>query len=216
MTNIKTIFFDYDGTLHNSLFIYTPALNKAYQFLVEQGLAQSKTWQQDELMPWLGYNSREMWKKFMPHLDEETHLIASKIVGQEMIHQVEIGNARLYDGALDMLTYLKEKGYTLVFISNCNTYYKELHKEHFGLEKYFSAMIGSEEFNYISKSEILKIVKKDYSKEMCIIGDRSHDMEAGYENHIITIGCMYGFGSYEELAGADIKVKSLYELKNYL
>lgn len=216
MQNIKTIFFDYDGTLHNSIHIYTPALNKAYKFLAELGLVDNKIWQNDELIHWLGYNSKEMWQKFMPDLDEEIRLQASKIVGEEMMHQIIVGNAKLYDGAIEVLSYLKEKGYTLVFISNCNTYYKELHKNYFGLDKYFTEMIGSEEYNYISKSEILKIVKSNYLPEMCIVGDRNHDINAGHDNDITTIGCLYGFGSEEELAIANIKINNLYELKNYL
>lgn len=216
MDHVKTIFFDYDGTLHNSIKIYTPALNKAYQYLVEKGLTESKTWEDDELIPWLGYNSKEMWQLFMPHLDKETHLKASKIVGEEMIRQVEIGNARLYEGAIEILDYLKNKGYTLVFISNCNTYYKELHKNYFGLGQYFDRMIGSEEFQYIPKEKILKKVKNDYQPEMCMIGDREQDMIAGYSNNIRTIGCLYGYGTENELAKADIKIKQLLELKKYL
>lgn len=215
INNVKTIFFDYDGTLHNSIKIYTPALNKAYQFLVEQGLTEDKIWNDDELIPWLGYNSKEMWKLFMPQLGEEMHLKASKIVGKEMVRQVEIGNAKLYEGALELLEYLKNRGYSLVFISNCNTYYKELHKSHFNLGRYFDRMIGSQEYDYIPKSEILKKIKDDYQPDMCIIGDREHDIQAGYENGIKTIGCLYGYGTEEELAKADIKIRNLYELKKF-
>lgn len=213
MTDIKTIFFDYDGTLHNSIYIYTPALNKAYQYLVKLGLVENKVWEHHELIHWLGYNSKDMWKKFMPNLDEELRLKASKIVGEEMVRQIEIGNAKLYDGAIEVLDYLKNKGYNLVFISNCNTYYKEVHKQHFNLDLYFDRMVGSQEYNYISKSEILRMILQDYPPQMCIIGDRIQDMEAGYDNHIATIGCVYGFGSKEELQNADINIQSIYELK---
>jgi len=34
LEGIKTIYFDYDGTLHNSNKIYAPAFRKAYDFLV--------------------------------------------------------------------------------------------------------------------------------------------------------------------------------------
>ena len=33
---VKTIIFDYDGTIHNTLGIYEPAFREAYQWLAEQ------------------------------------------------------------------------------------------------------------------------------------------------------------------------------------
>lgn len=215
LEGIKTIFFDYDGTIHDSIHIYTPALNSAYQFLVDQGLAESKVWKNEELIHWLGYNSKDMWKEFMPHLDETLREQASKIVGAEMMKQIENGHAKLYEGALEVLSYLKTKGYTLVFISNCNTYYKEIHRKQFGLDQYFTRMIGSQEYDYQAKSEILKIVKDEFPAEWCIVGDRNHDINAGKLNNIKTIGCLYGFGTEDELASADYKINDIKALKSY-
>lgn len=216
LSNIKTIFFDYDGTIHNSIEIYTPAFNKAYGFLADNGLVKEKTWKNEELVKWLGYNSKDMWQAFMPELPESFKEQASKIVGKEMLENIINKKAVLYEGALDTLEYLKNKGYILVFISNCNTYYKESHKALFGLDRFFADMIGSEEFGYISKADILEKIIEKYPKDCCIIGDRVHDIEAGIKNNIITIGCLYGFGSKEELNKADMFINSISELKNYL
>ena len=35
---VKTIIFDYDGTIHNTLGIYEPAFREAYQWLSEQNV----------------------------------------------------------------------------------------------------------------------------------------------------------------------------------
>lgn len=207
--NIKTIFFDYDGTLHNSIKIYAPAFRKAYNFLVKEGLALEKQWSEDEIKHWLGYSSKNMWEEFLPDVDEEMRIKASKIVGKEMIRLIEDGKAELYDGALDVLSYLKNKGYTLIFISNCNTYYKEIHNQKFGLDNYFNNMYGSEEFGFIPKFEILSKIINKYEEEMVIIGDRIHDMEAGFNNSIMTIGCSYGFGLEDELKNADMKINNI-------
>ncbi len=215
LSNIKTIFFDYDGTIHNSIEIYTPAFNKAYQYLADNGLVKERTWKKEELIKWLGYNSKDMWMAFMPELEEQLREQASKIVGQEMMENINKGKAVLYEDALDTLDYLKKKGYTLVFISNCNTYYKDSHKAAFDLGRYFKDMIGSQEFDYISKADILEKIMNRYPKDYCIVGDRSYDIEAGTKNKIHTIGCLYGFGSKEELKDADIFIGSISELKKY-
>lgn len=212
---VKTIFFDYDGTLHNSIKIYAPAFKKAYDFLIENKLAKARIWKEEEISYWLGYNSEEMWKAFMPNLSAELRKTCSEIIGNEMKLQIESGKPLLYEGALETLLYLKDKGYILVFISNCRIYYKDSHNKLFGLDDYFYDLICSEEYDYIPKYEILKKVKNKYPEHMVIIGDRDQDIEAGKRNDIYTIGCKYGFALEGELDKADIIIGGIEELRKY-
>jgi phosphoglycolate phosphatase len=212
---IKTIFFDYDGTLHNSLKIYAPAFKKAYDFLIENKFANARIWKEEEISYWLGYNSEEMWKAFMPNLSAELRKTCSEIIGNEMKLQIEGGMPLLYEGALETLQYLKDKGYILVFISNCRIYYKEAHNKLFGLQDYFDDLICSEEYGYVPKYEILKKVKSIYPEGMVIIGDRNQDIEAGKKNDIYTIGCKYGFALEGELDKADFIIGGIEELRKY-
>jgi len=214
INNIKTIFFDYDGTLHNSMAIYAPAFRKAYENLVENGYAEPKLWSDDEISSWIGYNPREMWEKFIPNLNEDIRNASSELIGKEMNRLIKLGYPVLYEDSIEILEYLKKKGYILVFISNCRKKYMENHKELFDLEKYFINMVCSEEYDFMPKQDILKSIIINYPKEMAIVGDRKKDMDAGKASGIFTIGCKYGFGTEEELSDADIKIGSIAELKN--
>ena len=106
---IKTIFFDYDGTIHDSIKIYGPAFRKMYAHLVEQEYAEDRIWSDKEISFWLGYNPLEMWADFMPHLNESARKKFSAIIGDEMNTLTENKKAQLYEGALDTLNYLKTK-----------------------------------------------------------------------------------------------------------
>lgn len=213
---IKTIFFDYDGTLHNSINIYAPAFRKAYKFLADEGFAQKREWSDKEISYWLGFNPEEMWKNFMPSLSEELRKTCSNIISEEMAAQIEQGRPVLYEGAFETLEYLKDKGYHLVFISNCKTYYKECHSKLFNLDKYFENLICSDDYNFIPKADILKAIKQNYPEDMIIVGDRRQDIDAGRKNNIYTIGCSYGFALEGELDDADMLIKSIRELTKYL
>ncbi|KZL91250.1 HAD family hydrolase [Clostridium magnum] len=213
--DVKTIFFDYDGTLHDSMKIYGPAFKKAYSYLVENKFAELKEWSDEEIGYWLGYNSQEMWQTFMPNLPKETRDKCREIVGDEMKFLIEEGRAVLYEGAIETLEYLKNKGYNLVFISNCRRYYRDSHDKLFGLGNYFEDMICSEEYDFIPKYEILARIKDRYPKEMAIVGDRKHDIEAGIKNQIYTIGCKYGFASKGELDNVDVVINNITELREY-
>ena len=215
-TKIKTIIFDYDGTLYNSIKIYAPAFCKAYKYLVENGFAKERSWSEEEISYWLGFNSQEMWAAFIPGLPLETKELCSRIIGEEMKKLVEEGKSVLYEGALHTLDYLKQKGYHLVFLSNCKLYYRDAHKKTFQLERYFEDMVCSEEHSFIPKYEILGRIKHNYPGELVMIGDRAQDIEAGVKNNIPTIGCTYGFAVEGELKDSDMLINDITELKNYL
>lgn len=211
--NIKTIFFDYDGTLHNSIKIYGPAFRRAYTYLVEQGFADQRDWSDREISYWLGFSPKEMWKNFMPDLEENIRSKCSAMIGEEMKSLTEKGKPKLYEGALETLKYLKNRGYRLVFISNCKLSYRNSHRILFNLGDYFEEMACSEEYNFIPKHEMLRDIKNKYPEEMVIIGDRFQDIEAGKKNDIYTIGCSYGFSLEGELNEANLIIKDIRELK---
>ena len=45
-----------------------------------------------------------------------------------------------------------------------------------------------------------------------VIGDREQDVEMARRNHVPAVGCLYGYGSREELAQADQLIQNVEEL----
>ena len=74
----KTIIFDYDGTIHNTLGIYEPAFRETYKWLTEQKAAEEREIGSAEIAGWLGLNSKEMWNTFLPELDQSYKEQASR------------------------------------------------------------------------------------------------------------------------------------------
>ncbi|MEA3424537.1 MAG: HAD family hydrolase [Bacillota bacterium] len=214
--DVKTIFFDYDGTIHNSIKVYGPAFRKAYGYLTEKGVVTNKIWTDDEISYWLGYSVKAMWKEFMPDLDSMLRDEARKMIGDEMLRLINKGEVVLYDGALETLSYLRQKGYRLIFISNCSISYRDIARDTLGLGKYFEEMVCSQEYGYIPKYEILSMIKDKYPQKMVMIGDRFQDIEAGIRNGIHTIGCSYGFHRPDELNEADLIINDIKELMTIL
>jgi phosphoglycolate phosphatase len=215
MKEIKTIIFDYDGTLHQSLIIYETAFKEAYQYLVKRGIAPVKNWKTDEIKKFLGQNPKEMWDSFFLRLDEETIFQASSIISESMKKQIDEKKAVLYDGALEILTYLKNKGYQLIYLSNSKRYYMEANMHAFNLDRYFDHMICSEDYGYISKVEIIEKIKSMLLGPAAVVGDRIHDIDAGVKHGFVTIACDYGYGSTDELKLATYHIegiKDLYQL----
>ncbi|MFP4478654.1 MAG: HAD family hydrolase [Candidatus Izemoplasmatales bacterium] len=213
LKNTKTIFLDYDGTLHNSMDIYKPAFLNAFEWLVKENHMEDKNWTDEEISQFLGQSPKEMWDGFGHGLSQSIKSGGSQRIGQTMQKLLEQKKASLFDGAIDTLQYLKNKGYTLVFISNCTNQYMNKHKETFNLDHYFDAFFNAEMFDYLPKEDILSQVKDQFKEPMVIIGDRLHDIKAGKDNDIYTIGCAYGFGTKEEMEQADLVIDDIKELK---
>ena len=212
LTGYKTLFFDFDGTIHESIKIYYPAFMKGYEYLVTKGHAEPRHFTLEEVSQWLGYNSRDMWQSFMPELPDDVRLAVSQIVGTEMRRLLDNGEGSLYDGVENTLAALRDDGYTLVFLSNCSPAYMASGTRAFGLDRYFHHFYCSGMFDQITKAEVLKHIMPQFEGPMAIIGDRIHDMEAGRANHITTIGCLYGYGKAEEFEHADHLISSIRKL----
>ena len=212
MQSVKTIIFDWDGTLHESIHIYFEAFLKGYQDLVESGVAPIKDWTKDEVSKFLGVSPKALWDELLPYASDIDKKNASKTVGNYMLKAILEGHAKLYPEAKALLTYLKNKGYSLIYLSNSNIYYMEAMRDFFHLEQYFDEFIVSETYKYIPKKEILKLIKPQLKAPMVMIGDRYLDIETGLENGVKTIGCLYGYGSQEELKDADLIIYELKEL----
>ena len=88
---VKTIIFDYDGTIHNTLGIYEPAFREAYQWLSEQNVVEEQKIETAQIAGWLGLNSKEMWDTFLPELDQKYKDQASAIVGDSMVRSGSTG-----------------------------------------------------------------------------------------------------------------------------
>lgn len=96
---VKTIIFDYDGTIHNTLGIYEPAFREAYQWLSEQNVVEEQEIETAQIAGWLGLNSKEMWDTFLPELDQRYKDQASAIVGDSMVRQIRKHRAVWYPGS---------------------------------------------------------------------------------------------------------------------
>ena len=207
---IKTLFFDFDGTIHNAVPIYLPALQEVYDDLVKRGLKPEKTWTEKEVFPFLGQTAKEMWESFAPELSRgEKEAYAEKIRDIEET-LIEKGHSKLFDGAFETLEALK-KDYHIVFFSNCSNRYLTLMKKAHHLDDLFDDYLTAENFAYQPKAKTLAMVQEYFPKDHIFTGDRHHDFTAGKANGVPTVGCAYGFGG-DEIKQADYVINAITEL----
>jgi phosphoglycolate phosphatase len=203
-----TVFFDYDGTLHNSMLTYGPAFREVYSDLVKRGYLTYQDLTDEEISRWLGWTVEDMWTTFAPELPRSVWVPASKEIGRIMEERLLAGQSGLFPGIKEALIELRELGYELVFLSNCGRDYRDKHLEAFGIKNLFSAAYTAEEFDFIPKWQIYQQVATRHSAPHVMVGDRFHDIEVATHAGICSIGCAWGFGDPTELESATLVIDS--------
>ncbi len=203
------LIFDYDGTLHNTIEIYRPAFLKAVEILKRECILENKDYSNLNIEKWLGLSAQDMWNDFAPNLSFEEKNLGGSIIGNEMVRLIENGNARLYDGALEVLMDLKSKGFRLIFLSNCKNSYLDAHRKAFDLDNYFDDYYTAENYNFIPKYEIFEDIKNKLDGEFIVIGDRFTDIEIGVKHDLKSVGCLYGYGETYELLEASVCIENI-------
>lgn len=206
-----TLVMDYDGTIHDSLKIYEPAFRRAMFELEEKGWIEHKEYSAEEIAYWVGFSAAEMWMKFHPELSDEQREYASRLIGKYMHEAMNEGMAALYPGAEAVLDELK-RCYNLIFLSNCDRGYMSKHIELFKLDKWFDEFFCTGDYGFAPKEQVFAEHIYREGVKYVAIGDRMKDIALAKNSGILGVGCLYGFGSREELAGADILVNSINEL----
>ena len=211
-----TVVFDFDGTLHDSMHIYPTALSSALAWLAEEGYAVKHEVTYDEAKSYIGLTSDEMWSICAPELPTDVRDRAAALVGQEMDALIADGTARLFPGVPEMLDAVCALGLELVFLSNCRIAYQEVSRKAFGLDRWFCDYFNSESYGNIPKEEIFPDIKKRHAGPYAIVGDRYKDLAVASAYNLPSVGCLYGYGTPEELAGATLLAETPAEVARAL
>ncbi|ACV21771.1 5'-nucleotidase [Slackia heliotrinireducens] len=213
---LSTVVFDFDGTLHDSMQVYPRALKAVCQGLMDRGLVERREMGDGEIAGYIGLTTKEMWQTFAPDLDEATQRQSGIEVGRTMDELIANGESKLYDGVPDMLQRVFDMGLDLVFLSNCRIAYQEVCRKAFGMDAWFSAYYNSEEAHDLPKEVIFERIAEVFDGDYLIVGDRDKDLQIAQVHGLPSIGCLYGYGSREELACATYLVESPGDVANII
>lgn len=209
------LLFDLDGTLTDPMIGITRSVQYA---LRAYGIEEPDL---KVLCPFIGPPLKD---SFMKYYDFPEHQ-AEEAIGKyrEYFSVTGIFENRVYDGIEELLQELKDCGKRLLIATSKPEKFAVQILEHFHLAQYFDYVCGaSMDEKRVKKGEVIAYALetagiKDISMAI-MIGDREHDIIGAKENHMNSIGVLFGYGSREELerSGADFIAASVEELKNFV
>lgn len=215
MIHYKYLLFDLDGTITDS----ETGITRCVEYALNYFGIQVKDLH--ELSPFIGPPLLDSFKDFYNFTDEQAVIATEKY--RERYTDKGIYENKLYPGIKELLAQAEQQGKTVILATSKPEIFARRILDYFELSNYFSFVAGSgldgslhtkkDVINYILQSN--NITDLD---TVVMIGDRKHDIIGAKDAGIDSIGVLYGFGNYDELAqaGATHIVKNIAELRNLL
>jgi phosphoglycolate phosphatase len=205
------LLFDLDGTLTNPFTGITKCISYALDRLGRESPP-------GESLHWcIGPPLKDSFAKLLDSADDA---IIAKAVAfyRERFSTVGLFENEVYDGIPEALEALRENGHTLYVATSKPAVYAERIVAHFGLQRYFKGVFGSElDGTRSDKTSLIShILKRELiaPSETTMVGDRVHDIVGAKENGIFGFGVLWGYGTKDELenSGAHAFLKTPREL----
>jgi phosphoglycolate phosphatase len=210
--NKKTIIFDLDGTLIDSLQNISICANKVLKEL------HYPTHKMEDFKYFIGDGAKELMRRCLPQdLNNQQIEEALELFKQYYSHNIH-SDTKVFDGIYDILEEFTQKGYSLNILSNkphefTIQYYEKLFAKYNFDEVYGQKDNTPKKPDPTTALNIAKKLKKA-PKEIFFVGDTSTDMQTAKNSAMIAIGVLWGIRDENELRknGADHIIKQPKEL----
>jgi phosphoglycolate phosphatase len=206
---IRAVLFDLDGTLVDSLEDLTDAVNHIRDSFSHPPLTAESVRQK------VGKGARHLVQQVLPDApDADVDHALGLFLEFNRLHIAD--KSRLFPGIREALHELAARNIRMAVISNKNEALSALLLENLGVRDLFENITGGDTYRERKPSPLplLNVAERlGFSLDECVmVGDSINDMQAGQQANIASIGCTWGYGNKEELAGAAVLVHTPQEL----
>jgi phosphoglycolate phosphatase len=207
--NPKTIVFDLDGTLVDSLPDIVLSFQEAFRQL---GLEAPEA---SLVQPLLGKPLEEMFSVFVA-----PDLVSDLVAGYRSHYpQHCMDHSRPYPGIPELLTVLRGRGYKLVVATTKRSIMARRFVAALGLAPYLDHIQGTDDFPHKPAPDVIfRAVRSVHGEGLWMVGDSASDIVAGKSAGLKTYAVMWGSqdGSALREAGPDRLEPSLEALLEFL
>jgi phosphoglycolate phosphatase len=212
---LDCVAFDMDGTLLNSGDFGVRAILLAFDELIDAGQLPGMTAppSADAIRAQIGKPPPLFYEELLPADLKSKARVLHRIAGENERQALRDGTGRMFKGARDVLAGLRARGLKLLVVSNCSQDYMDAVVETFALDKLLDFHAAAGRDKAVNKTgELGRGLNELGVSRGIMVGDRIHDGEAARANGLWFVGCTYGYGTREELAGADALIDDIRKL----
>jgi len=207
------IAFDLDGVLYSS----EPFLGEAYREAIANVNARRpgsfpRVPETREILDHVGWPVPVILARLFPTIEPAAVELLSSETLPVICRRVARGQGTLFPGVAETLVQLEGSGLSLAVASNGRRRYVAAVLSTYRIARHFIELVsvdGGDRIN--SKADILRAyLGREHCSptELVMVGDRASDVEAAQAVGCHFVGCDYGHGYREEIAGAGPVVAS--------
>lgn len=215
MKQYDYLLFDLDGTITDS----ESGITRCVEYALNHFGIQVNDLR--ELSRFIGPPLLDSFKDFYHFTDEQAAIATAKY--RERYTDKGIYENELYPGIKELLAEAVRQGKTVILATSKPEVFARRILDYFELSSYFSFVAGSGlDGSLHTKTDVINYILQSNNitdlSAVVMIGDRKHDIIGAKNAGIDSVGVLYGFGDYDELAqaGATYIVKDMEELRNLL
>jgi phosphoglycolate phosphatase-like HAD superfamily hydrolase len=210
------IIFDNDGTLVPSHEVANPAIQAAFADFCEKRRIDASVPTDERIRELTGQPGEVFYRALLP---AEHQSLASELrsfcLDREVVEMLR--RARFYDGIVEMLRELQSRGVLLALASHGGERYIGAVAQRLGYGAIFDRIYFHGRDGLLTKGAMARRAMGELGASTGLfVGDRRADLEAAREVGMGFAGCLYGYGSREELEGADYLLRSPTDLASCL
>ena len=202
------VIFDMDGTLVDSAKVTMPA----FELICPKygiDVPEEKT-----IISAIGYSNPTFYYKIFNYIEKNVlNAFGEEVENAEKQTIKNVKKGLLFDGVLELLSAIKEKGKKMCIASTGDASHVQSCLEYGGIEGYFEEVFCGKPDKELMVAQIMKIAPKE---KWIMIGDKRKDSKAAKYNGIFSIGAGYGYCIKEEYDEFDCIVKQPLEILNYI
>jgi phosphoglycolate phosphatase len=213
---LQHILFDLDGTLSDPKI----GIIRSILYALEQLKVAAPP--EAQLVQYIGPPLREGFSHLLGIPETDDRVEQAVKFYRERFSQVGLFENKIYNGIPELLQKLCDRNKQLYIATSKPQVYAQQILVHFQLAHFFQGIYGSElDGTRQNKAELIAYLLEQEAipaESAVMVGDRKHDIEGGRQNHLISLGVLWGYGCDLELseAGAHSLCYSLYDLEQAL
>lgn len=215
MKGLSLVVLDLDGTVYSSRATTLGAVERAVRDLNARHRLGVPVPSEREILGGIGSTRTEFAATVFPSLPREYHDDLDALIWHWEHALIVSGDGSLFPGAREALEALAGDGFRLAMATNAGQGYMDTILDRFDIRRFFALArcAGSDAVG--DKGDLLRGILESVGVApgaAAMVGDRKSDVGAARKAGTRAVACAWGFGTPDELAGADRLIRRFEEL----